>query len=75
MPSLLPEEYFVQSKRRDAFGDDMFSLKDRTDRSYVLGPTHEELFADVCRDMIHSYKDRIIYILCVFLVQLLAHSY
>lgn len=57
MPSLVPEEYFVQSKRRDAFGDDMFSLKDRTDRSYVLGPTHEELFADVCRDMIHSYKD------------------
>lgn len=57
MPSLLPEEYFIKSKRRDAFGDDMFSLKDRSNRDYVLGPTHEELFADVCRDVIHSYKD------------------
>ena len=57
MPSLLPEEYYVNSGRRDVFGEDMFSLKDRAGRNYVLGPTHEELFADVCKDMIHSYKD------------------
>ena len=57
MPSLLPEDYYIQSKRREAFGDDMFSLNDRANRSYVLGPTHEELFADVCRDVIRSYKD------------------
>ena len=57
MPSLLPEEYYINSGRRDVFGSDMFSLKDRAGRNYVLGPTHEELFADVCRDVIQSYKD------------------
>ena len=57
MPSLLPEEYYIKSGRRDVFGDDMFSLNDRSGRHYVLGPTHEELFVEVCRDMIKSYKD------------------
>ena len=57
MPSLLPEDYYVNSGRREVFGDDMFSLKDRAGRDYVLGPTHEELFVEVCRDVIHSYKD------------------
>ena len=57
MPSLLPEEYYINSGRRAVFGEDMFSLKDRAGRDYVLGPTHEELFAEVCRDVIHSYKD------------------
>lgn len=57
MPSLLPEDYYIDSGRRIVFGDDMFSLKDRVGRDYVLGPTHEELFVEVCRDMIKSYKD------------------
>jgi len=57
MPSLLPEEYYIESGRRDVFADDMFSLKDRSGRSYVLGPTHEELFVEVCRDVIKSHKD------------------
>ena len=57
MPSLLPESYYIDSGRRDIFGDDMFSLNDRSLRSYVLGPTHEELFVEVCRDVIRSYKD------------------
>lgn len=57
MPSILPEDYYKNSGRRDIFGDDMFSLKDRSGRDYVLGPTHEELFAFVCRDVIKSYKD------------------
>ena len=57
MPSLLPESYYIDSGRRDVFGDDMFALKDRSLRNYVLGPTHEELFVEVCRDVIRSYKD------------------
>lgn len=57
MPSLLPEEVYVNSGRRDVFGSDMFGLKDRFDRSYVLGPTHEEMFVEVARDYIKSYKD------------------
>ena len=57
MPSLLPEDYFVASGRKEVFGDDMFSLSDRAGRHYVLGPTHEELFVEACRDLIKSYKD------------------
>lgn len=57
MPSLLPEDYFLASGRKEVFGDDMFSLSDRAGRHYVLGPTHEELFVEACRDLIKSYKD------------------
>lgn len=57
MPSLLPEDYFVASGRKEVFGDDMFYLDDRAGRHYVLGPTHEELFVEACRDLIKSYKD------------------
>lgn len=57
MPSLLPEDIYVDSGRRAVFGHDMFGLKDRFERSYVLGPTHEEMFVDVAKDYIKSYKD------------------
>lgn len=57
MPCLLPEEVYVSSGRREIFGDDMFSLTDRANRNYVLGPTHEELFVEVARDVIKSHKD------------------
>lgn len=57
MPSLLPEDIYIASGRRDVFGNDMFSLKDRALRNYVLGPTHEEMFVDVAKDYIKSYKD------------------
>lgn len=57
MPSLLPEEYFIASGRRDKFGPSMFSLQDRYARNYALGPTHEELFVTVAKQKIRSYKD------------------
>lgn len=57
MPSLLPEEVYVSSGRRDIFGNDMFGLKDRYNREYVLGPTHEEMFVNIAKDGIKSYKD------------------
>ena len=57
MPSLLPEDYFINSGRREIFGDNMFALKDRYGRDYVLGPTHEELFAEAAKEVIKSYKD------------------
>lgn len=57
MPSLLPEDVYIASGRRDAFGDDMFSLQDRFGRNYVLGPTHEEIFVEVAREVIKSHKD------------------
>lgn len=57
MPALIPEEVYIESKRRDVFGSDMFSLKDRFDKSYVLAPTHEELFTIAASSKIKSYKD------------------
>jgi prolyl-tRNA synthetase len=57
MPNLLPEDIYVQSGRRDNFGDSMFSLKDRYNRNYVLGPTHEELFVEAAKHKVKSYKD------------------
>ncbi len=57
MPSLIPEEVYIASNRRETFGDSMFSLKDRNDRAFVLGPTHEELFAQAANSHIRSYKD------------------
>ncbi len=57
MPQLIAGDIFVQSGRRMAFGDDMFSLKDRYNRDYILGPTHEELFVIAAKEQIKSYKD------------------
>lgn len=57
MPNLLPEEVYISSGRRDNFGDSMFSLKDRYNRSLVLGPTHEEFFVEAAKMHIKSYKD------------------
>ncbi len=57
MPQLIAGEYFEASGRRNAFGEDMFSLKDRYDRDYVLGPTHEELFVMAAKEKVKSYKD------------------
>lgn len=57
MPALIPEETYVLSGRRDAFGSDMFQLKDRFDKAYVLAPTHEELFTIAAKARVKSYKD------------------
>lgn len=57
MPSLIPEEIYVSSGRRAGFGSSMFSLNDRKNQPYVLGPTHEELFAIAAKMKIRSYKD------------------
>ena len=57
MPNLLPEDVYINSGRRKNFGHDMFSLKDRYNRSLVLGPTHEEFFVEAARMKIKSYKD------------------
>ena len=57
MPALIPEEVYIASGRRTAFGNDMFSLKDRFSKDYVLAPTHEELFAIAASAKVKSYKD------------------
>ncbi|NLW14687.1 MAG: proline--tRNA ligase [Erysipelothrix sp.] len=57
MPAIIPEEVYIASGRRDIIGTSMFTLKDRYDKPFVLGPTHEELFAQAAKSMIRSYKD------------------
>ncbi len=57
MPSLIPKEYYEKSGRADVFGSDMFTLSDRYDKSYALGPTHEELFTIAAKSLVKSYKD------------------
>lgn len=57
MPTLIPEDVYVKSGRRDIIGTSMFQLKDRYMKPFVLGPTHEELFAQAAKMMVQSYKD------------------
>lgn len=57
MPSLISEDVYIQSGRRDKLGASMFALKDRFAKPFVLGPTHEELFAVAASMKVRSYKD------------------
>ena len=56
MPGLLPADLWKESGRYESYGDNLFKLKDRRDRYFILGPTHEETFTEVLRDSIKSYK-------------------
>ncbi|MFJ4577267.1 proline--tRNA ligase [Streptomyces sp. NPDC088846] len=57
LPALLPKESYDASGRYDEYGDLLFKLKDRKGAEYLLGPTHEEIFTQVVKDQITSYKD------------------
>lgn len=57
MSALLPAEYYQESGRWDVFGPEMFRLKDRNDRDFCLGPTHEEIFTMAVKNDVHSYKN------------------
>ncbi|NMV48919.1 proline--tRNA ligase [Lactobacillus reuteri] len=56
MPGLLPADLWKESGRYESYGDNLFKLKDRRDRDFILGPTHEETFTEVLSDSIKSYK-------------------
>lgn len=57
MPSLIPEDVYKASGRREGFGNSMFTLKDRKGMPYALGPTHEEMFVLAAKSAVRSYKD------------------
>ena len=57
MPALLPAEAYQSSGRWEIFGDTMFKMKDRNDRDFCLGPTHEELFTQTVLNEVRSYKE------------------
>ena len=56
MPILQPAELWQQSGRWDTMGPEMLRLKNREERSFVLGPTHEELITSLVASEIRSYR-------------------
>lgn len=56
MSALIPAELLKESGRWDVFGPEMFKLKDRNERDFCLGPTHEEVFTDLIRNEVKSYR-------------------
>jgi prolyl-tRNA synthetase len=57
MPALQPGDLWMQSERWQKYGPELFRLKDRNDREFCLGPTHEELITYLASLDIKSYKD------------------
>ena len=53
---LNPAELWKETGRWDYYGNELFKLKDRSDRDYCLGPTHEEEITDLVRKTVRSYK-------------------
>src|SRR3954463_11598649 len=56
-PALLPREPYEATGRWTEYGDNLFRLKDRRGTDMLLGPTHEEMFTLLVKDLYSSYKD------------------
>lgn len=56
LPIIQPAELWQESGRWNDYGDEMFRLKDRHDREFCLGPTHEEIVTALVRADVRSYK-------------------
>ena len=56
MPILQPAEIWQESGRWSVYGDEMFRIKDRHNREFCLGPTHEELVTTLVRSDVRSYR-------------------
>ena len=57
MPSLLPIEVYQTSGRDQTMADILFQVRDHREREFTLGPTHEEVFVDVFKRNVNSYRD------------------
>ncbi len=56
-PALLPRDPYEATNRWTEYGPNLFRLKDRKGADYLLGPTHEEMFTLLVKDLYSSYKD------------------
>jgi len=56
MPAVQPSELWEESGRWNEFGPELLRFKDRHQRDFCLGPTHEEIITDIIRNEIRSYK-------------------
>jgi prolyl-tRNA synthetase len=56
MPTVQPAELWQESKRWDQFGPELLRFKDRNERPFCFGPTHEEVITDIARRELKSYR-------------------
>ncbi|MBR0416651.1 MAG: proline--tRNA ligase [Firmicutes bacterium] len=56
MSALQPAELWQESGRWGVYGPEMWRIKDRNQREFCLGPTHEEIFTDIVRQAVSSYR-------------------
>ena len=56
MPAVQPAELWQESGRWDVYGPLLLRMRDRADREYCFGPTHEEVITDIARRELRSYK-------------------
>src|SRR3984957_3113822 len=56
MPAIQPAELWQESGRWNEYGPELLRLKDRHERDFVVGPTHEEVITDIARREIKSYR-------------------
>src|SRR5439155_1422751 len=57
MPAVIPAELWRESGRWEQYGRELLRLKDRYDRDFCFGPTHEEVVTDLVRREVRSYRD------------------
>jgi prolyl-tRNA synthetase len=56
MPAIQPAELWQESNRWYQYGRELLRIKDRHERDFVFGPTHEEVITDTVRDTVSSYR-------------------
>lgn len=56
MPIMQPAELWLETGRWSVYGDEMFRLKDRHNRDFCLGPTHEEMITTLVKADVRSYR-------------------
>src|ERR1700754_1540637 len=56
MPAVQPAELWQESGRWEQYGPELLRLKDRHERDFVIGPTHEEVVTDIARRELKSYR-------------------
>lgn len=57
MPFVLPAELWRESGRWEVYGKELLRVRDRHDRDFCLGPTHEEIITDMVRREVRSYRE------------------
>ena len=57
MPMVQPKELWDETNRWEKMGPELLRIKDRHDRDFCLGPTHEEVITDLIRNNVKSYKE------------------